>query len=77
VAGISAGANIAASIAHLARDEHLTPRLTGIYLSIPSLLEPSVVPPEFQDEYVSRHENRDAPILNQGAIDLFRSIAYL
>lgn len=72
VAGISAGANMAATIAHIAREE-LQPALTGCYLSIPSLLSPQVVPERFKNEYLSREQNKDAPILNAGAIALFRS----
>lgn len=77
VAGISAGANLACVISHLARDEGLTPVLTGVYLSIPSLLSPAAVPDELKAQYKSREENKHAPILNEGAIALFRSKSFL
>jgi hypothetical protein len=64
---------MAAAIAHLARDEKLTPALTGCWLSIPSLLSPTVVPEKYKKDYLSREQNKDAPILNEGAIALFRS----
>jgi acetyl esterase/lipase len=73
VAGVSAGATMAAAITHLARDEKLTPALTGCWLSIPSLLSPTVVPEKYKKDYLSREQNKDAPILNEGAIALFRS----
>ncbi|ERS95334.1 hypothetical protein HMPREF1624_08212 [Sporothrix schenckii ATCC 58251] len=74
VGGVSAGANMACSVAHLARDEGLTPPLTGVYLNIPSLLAPQAVPDKWKAVYTSRDENKDAPILNAGAIALFRQL---
>jgi acetyl esterase/lipase len=71
VAGISAGANLGCVVSHLARDEGWA-KLTGVYLSIPSVLSPQAVPEKWQAEYKSREENEDAPILNKGAIALFR-----
>jgi acetyl esterase/lipase len=75
VAGVSAGANMAATIAHLARDDEMSLALTGCWLSIPSLLAPSVVPDRYKKDYLSREQNKDAPILNQGALALFRSLS--
>lgn len=74
VSGVSAGANMACSVAHLARDENLSPPLTGVYLNIPSLLAPQAVPDKLKSTYTSRDENKDAPILNSGAIALFRKL---
>ncbi|RKU46894.1 hypothetical protein DL546_000576 [Coniochaeta pulveracea] len=73
LAGISAGANMACSVSHLARDEGMRPALTGVYLSIPSLLAPEAVEERWKGEYTAREENGDAPVLNRGAIALFRS----
>ena len=75
VGGISAGANLVAVISHLYRDDHLSPPLTGIYLSVPAVLSPEVVPAKYKDQYLSREQNKNAPILNQGAIALFRSMS--
>lgn len=67
------GANLTASVALLYRDDKNEPPLTGLYLSIPSLLSPGVVPEKYQKDFRSRDENKDAPILGQGALDMFRS----
>lgn len=72
VAGVSAGANMAATISHLYRDEGGNPPLTGVYLSIPSLLSPEAVPEKYKSQYLSRDQNKDAPILNEGSIRFFR-----
>ncbi|KAH8880515.1 alpha/beta-hydrolase [Thozetella sp. PMI_491] len=73
VGGVSAGANLACSSAHLARDENLSPKITGAYLSIPSVLAPQAVPAKWKDSYLSREENKNALVLNEGAIALFHS----
>lgn len=73
VGGISAGANLACTVTHLARDEGMLPKLTGVYLSIPSLLSPQAVPDKLKSEYTSREENAQALILNSDAIAFFRS----
>jgi acetyl esterase/lipase len=77
VAGVSAGANMAATITHLARDEKMVPALTGCWLSVPSLLSPGVVPDRYKKDYLSRDQHKDALILNKGAIELFRSMYLL
>lgn len=77
VAGISAGANMACVISHLARDDNLMPKITGLYLSIPSLLSPQAVPDKWQSEYKSREEHKMGLILNAEAIALFRSMSDL
>jgi acetyl esterase/lipase len=74
IAGISAGASMASTIAHLARDEVMQPPITGCYLSIPSLLAPQAVPENLKKSYLSREQHKDAPVLGQGAIALFRSM---
>ncbi|KAF2654663.1 hypothetical protein K491DRAFT_748705 [Lophiostoma macrostomum CBS 122681] len=74
IAGISAGASMASTITHLARDERLQPPITGCYLSIPSLLAPQAVPETLKKDYLSREQHKDAPILGQGAIALFRRL---
>lgn len=64
---------MAATISHLYRDAERHPPLTGVYLSIPSLLSPEAVPERYQGQYRSREENKDALILNKEAVELFRS----
>lgn len=63
VGGASAGGNIAAVLAHLARDEGLNPPLTGQYLCVPSLLHLGGVPEKHKHEYLSRSINKDDPVL--------------
>jgi acetyl esterase/lipase len=42
--GVSVGANFAAVMSILARDQHLFPPLTGLYLSIPAIMAPETIP---------------------------------
>jgi len=71
VGGISAGANFTAVVSHLARDEHLSPPLTGLYLSVPALVDPSSMPAKYNHEFLSREQNKNAPILGQDSMDMF------
>ncbi|RMZ76343.1 hypothetical protein DV738_g4980, partial [Chaetothyriales sp. CBS 135597] len=71
VGGTSAGGNISAVLALLARDEKLSPPLTGQYLSIPSTCSPSKVPDKYKEFYLSREQNVNDFVLPQAAIDLF------
>ncbi|GLI77210.1 hypothetical protein PoHVEF18_005496 [Penicillium ochrochloron] len=61
VGGNSTGATLGAIIALLARDEGLSPPLTGQLLSIPTVVDPSVIPKQYENEYLSREQNADAP----------------
>lgn len=71
VGGTSAGGNITAVIAHLARDEKLSPPLTGQYLSIPALVPSNRVPEKYKHLYLSMAQNVDVPVLPVVAIDMF------
>lgn len=56
IGGGSAGGNITAVLAHLARDKKLSPPLTGQYLAVPAimcLLPPSHIPAKYRDEFLS------------------------
>jgi hypothetical protein len=64
---------MAAAISHLYRDEEQSPPLTGIYLSIPSLLAPEAVPGNYQVEYLSRQQFKEGLVINEKAMKLFRS----
>jgi acetyl esterase/lipase len=66
VGGTSAGGNIAAALALLARDEKLDPPITGQYLSVPALLPDTNVPPHLAHLYESRTKNLDDPVLKGG-----------
>ncbi|KAI9820096.1 MAG: hypothetical protein M1832_003803 [Thelocarpon impressellum] len=71
VGGTSAGANFAAVITHLARDEGLRPPLTGVFLSAPAVLSSTVVPEKYKSHYLSREQNKDAPGLGMDMINMF------
>ena len=73
IGGISAGANICAVISHLYRDEKISPPLTGVYLSIPSVFRPEVTPEKYKNLYHSLEQNANAPVLGKGSMDLFNS----
>ncbi|KAL0932936.1 lipase 2 [Colletotrichum truncatum] len=56
IGGGSAGGNISATLAHLARDNDLSPPLTGQYLCVPAimcLLPPEAIPEKYRAEYLS------------------------
>jgi acetyl esterase/lipase len=63
VGGASAGGNIAAALALLARDEKLDPPITGQYLCVPALLPDTNVPPHLTPLYQSRTLNTHDPVL--------------
>jgi hypothetical protein len=60
VGGISAGANFSTVISHLHRDKKLSPPLSGIFLSTPAYISPSVLPLKYRDVYLSREHNQNA-----------------
>ncbi|KAI1414072.1 putative lipase/esterase [Hypoxylon sp. FL1857] len=68
VGGGSAGGNISAVLAHMARDEKLNPPLTGQYLCVPAIMcfmLPALVSPRYRAEYLSHPDitpNKD-PVL--------------
>lgn len=66
--GVSAGGNLAATIAQMWYEEKKSPPLSGIWLSIPHLLEAEIVPQEYRDLWFSRVQNADALILNEESI---------
>jgi len=70
IGGTSAGGNISAVLCHLARDEKLSPPLTGAVLLIPAVMEPTLrnIPDKYKHEVISYEQNKDAPILGQKAI---------
>ena len=63
IGGQSPGANLAAVLALLARDEKLDPPLTGVFLSNPNLLSSEVVPEKYKPMYLSYDQHAEAPIL--------------
>jgi acetyl esterase/lipase len=71
VGGISAGANLAAVSSHLYCAEMPGLPLTGVYLSIPAVLDPPGVAAKYKHVYLSREQNKNAPILNNSSMALF------
>ncbi len=71
--GVSAGGNFAAVASHIYRDEKITPPLTGVYLSVPTVLRQDVVPEKYKARYLSHEQNKDAPMLNKVVIGLLES----
>ena len=62
-------------VTHLYRDEKLSPPLTGAYLSIPACIPPELEPEQYKGLYLSREQNKDAPVLSQKTVDMFESKA--
>jgi len=71
VGGTSAGGNITAVLALLARDEGLSPPLTGQYLAIPAIGNKKWIPEKYKDRFLSFEQNKDVPVLPIAAIDMF------
>lgn len=63
VGGASAGGNFAAIMCQIARDESLSPPLTGQYLCVPALCSQSVAPEGWKAHMRSRDESADDPVL--------------
>jgi acetyl esterase/lipase len=71
IGGSSSGANISAAIAHKARDENLSPPLTGQFLFAGSFISPYHVPPKYASQYLSRIQNINAPVADANLIKIF------
>lgn len=72
VGGTSSGANFADVVAHLARDRGMAPPLTGLVLVCGGFIDAEHVPAEYEGMYLSRAQNRDAPVVNEGFLKAFR-----
>ncbi|KAF5264029.1 hypothetical protein FOXYS1_5197 [Fusarium oxysporum] len=69
--GTSAGANFTAGISHLACDEGLSPRITGVVFLAGSFCHPDMRPKKYLDRILSVDEINDAPGLTRKSIDYF------
>lgn len=67
------GGNLTAVLTHIARDEGLSPPLTGQYLAIPAVGSGKLIPEKYRDRWLSFEQNRDVPVLPIAAIDMFMS----
>ena len=71
IGGTSAGGNLTAVLTHQARDEKLSPPLTGQYLAVPAVLPAAVVPEKYKELYLSHKQNENTPVLPKAAVDMF------
>ncbi|KAI0942643.1 hypothetical protein AcW1_003217 [Taiwanofungus camphoratus] len=73
IGGQSSGANLAAVIAHRARDDAFFAgrRLTGQVLQVPIVLHPDAYPEKYKSELLSMEQNKDAPFLDRKQLDEF------
>ncbi|KAH6691825.1 prolyl oligopeptidase-like protein [Leptodontidium sp. MPI-SDFR-AT-0119] len=76
VGGVSSGANIAAVLAHLTRDEGLQPPLTGQFLAVPPLLPSTETDEKYKNRLLSSTQKMEVGFLNPEMIKLFND-AYL
>lgn len=74
IGGISAGASMALAFAHLARDERLTPKITGVYSACGSIRprEPELLEAKYRERYLSRTQEEciDNPVLSKDVAKL-------
>lgn len=70
--GESAGADIALSIAHLYRDEKVSPPLTGLYTTLTSGISAETVPEKYKDHFFSMEQNSNAPFLTAESVQFVR-----
>ncbi|KAJ7915034.1 Alpha/Beta hydrolase protein [Mycena leptocephala] len=73
IGGVSAGANLAAAVVHRARNDpfFVNHKITGHILQIPALVHSSAYPAEYAEELLSCEQNKDVPVLNKAAMNLF------
>lgn len=71
IAGDSAGGNLVGAVAHTWVTDKHQPKLTGTHYVVPALCDPSCIPEKYKHEYNACEQNRDAPILNSTAMEIF------
>lgn len=74
VGGTSAGGNLTDVVGHLARDEGLSPPITGLLELIPVLTNAELMPEKYKHIYLSRKQNKDAPILPEKTMAGFEGV---
>ena len=73
VGGTSSGANLASVLAHLARDNALSPPLTGQFLCAGGYIDQNRVPEKYKPLYLSYDQNANAPLLTRDFLLMFRA----
>jgi len=71
IGGTSAGGQLTGALAQMARDNGLSPPLTGQYLAIPAAIPESDVPDKYKPWYLSQEQNKAASVLPREAIEMF------
>ncbi|KAF2137106.1 uncharacterized protein K452DRAFT_236425 [Aplosporella prunicola CBS 121167] len=71
VGGGSSGASLAGVAVQAWLDAGKEPRVSGVWLQMPSFLDPSIVPDKWKTLHFAREQNAAAPVLNA------ESLAYL
>ncbi|KAK1760087.1 alpha/beta-hydrolase [Echria macrotheca] len=78
LAGESNGGDIALAVAHLYANEvglgMELPRLTGLYMACPMVMDSDTVPERYREFFVSREQNRDGPVLTTGSIEFVETV---
>ena len=70
VGGVSSGANFAAVLVRRAVEEGLSPSVTGVWTAIPMMMTTvKDVPARYREQWLSRGQNRDALVIDQGKLD--------
>lgn len=67
--GSSAGANLTAILASKCSRIEGSPKITGIFLSVPLVLVPEIVPAKYKAFYTAREDNKSAPLLDAQGLD--------
>ncbi|KAJ4148691.1 hypothetical protein NW765_017558 [Fusarium oxysporum] len=73
IGGISAGANLAAVTAQQWVTRARQPLMSGIWLSMPMLLDAAIVPERFKEVWISREQNAEAMILGKTALEFIKT----
>lgn len=73
IGGISSGSTAMCTVSHLARDEDLTPPLTGLYLSVPAMCLIPSLPDRYRAKEKAWEQNKDNPIYNRHMSDWLAS----
>lgn len=69
---------MSAVVSHLARDEKMTPSLTGCHLMIPAICNDAFIPQKYATDWKSWEQLPEAPVLNHKASEMFlNSCQYL
>ncbi|KAE9569658.1 AB hydrolase superfamily protein [Colletotrichum fructicola] len=73
IGGVSAGANLSAVTAQKWVSSKQTPKLIGVWLAIPWVLEPEILPEQHAELWLSRQQNTDTLIINAETLRVTRA----